>query len=188
MFSLTHSFIYLLGFTMAQVSALVITSFHKDVFNAANACAKAQITLGAKLATLIAKQYPSKSPSFEQYRADQSALAELCKEKGLVDNQYYRKAYAVAIKLAFNEVPVSMDAAAIAKRKARDAKKAADTKGKSGAVKGDTSKRAPSVSETVEQMIARVGVFKVLEMCANILDADESTKTAAKALKGIKAA
>lgn len=170
-----------------SINALVITSFHKNVASAIATSAKAQVTLAAKLGSLIGAQYPKASPSFEQYRADQAALAELAKERGLVDNQYYRKAYAGAIKAAFGEVPVSMDAAAVAKRKARDIK-AGLSKAKSGAVKGATSKRDPSIAETVEQFIARVGVFKVLDMCAKILDADDSTKEAAKTIKSVKVA
>ena len=167
---------------MSATSALVITSFHKSVGAAISKSASAQITLAATLGKLIQAQYLGKSPSFEQYRNDQAALAEIAKERGLVDNQYYRKAYAGAIKAAFGEVPVSMDAAAVAKRLARG------VKAKAGAKKGDTVARKPAQSETIEQLIARIGVFKVLESCAKLLEADDSTKEAAKALKAIKAA
>lgn len=154
---------------MTITSALVITTFHRDLFNAQVAGMKATGTMQAKLAALIASKY-TVAPTFEQYRADQAALAEIAKEKGLKDNQWVRKPYALAVKAAFGALPVSQDPAAIAKRKARGpAKEKAATVPKRGA-------------EDLEALIARVGVFKVLEACTRILEADDSTKSQAKGI------
>jgi hypothetical protein len=163
---------------------LVVTSFHKSVGAAIHTAVKSQLTLFAKLGQLIGEQYKT-SPSFEQYRNDQAALAEIAKERGLTDAQYYRKAYASAIKDAFGELPVSMDAASVAKRKAREA---AGANKKAGAVKGETAPRKPAASETIEQLIARIGVFKVLETCAKLLETEESTKDVAKNIRALKVA
>jgi hypothetical protein len=159
-------------------NALVITSFHRDLYAAANAGFKATSTMMVKMETLIRSKY-TVAPSFEQYRADQAALAEVAKEKGLVDNQWVRKPYAAAIKSVFGALPESQDPAAVAKRNARG-KKAP------GPVKGETSKKAPA--ETIEQLIARVGVFKVLAMCADILEVESTTKDVAKTIRAIKVA
>lgn len=157
-------------------SALVITAFHKDVYAHIATGFKAAGTMQTKMGALIVSKYGKVAPTYEQYVADQMALKSLATEKGLVDNQWVRKPYAAAIKAVFGTLPESQDPAAVAKRNARG-KKAP------GPVKGVISKKAPT--ETVEQLIARIGVFKVLAMCADILEVESSTKELANTLHDI---
>src|SRR5688572_17899812 len=88
-------------------TATVVAQFHKDVFAAAQLAARAGVTMAQKLNTLILAKYGDTCPTFEQYRDDQKALAQLAKDRKLVDNQWVRKPYAAAIKARFGALPVS---------------------------------------------------------------------------------
>lgn len=180
-----------------------VTPFHKDVYAAINtartAVDKAQGTMQQKLANLLRSKYGTTMPTFEQFRADRAALKELAKQKGLADDQWLRKPYNAAVHLLYGALPEAQTAAAIAKRKLRDAEEAAKAaKGittvkagkvvsapKAGAPKGETSQRAASAEETIEQYITRVGLWQVMDACARILNADKSTVNEAKALQPI---
>lgn len=170
---------------MAKTDALVITPFHRDMFAACAAVRKAERTMLTKMQALLTSKYGEKCPTFEQFRADRAALKAIADEKGLKDDQWVRKPYNAAVKALYGELPVAQTAAAIAKRKLREAQEAANPKPaeKSGAKKGETAQRAPSAGETIEQFIARMGVFKVLEQCVNILEAVDETKAVAQAIK-----
>ncbi len=172
--------------TASTSTPVVILAFHKDVYACAQTAAKAGITMAQKMNALILARYAETCPTFEEYRADQRALAQLAKDRKLVDNQWVRKPYAAAIKARFGALPVSQAPEAIVKA----AKRAADAAGKknadaaaAGAVKGDTTQRVPSDTENLESLIARIGVFKALEACINILAADDKTSAQAKHLK-----
>lgn len=171
----------------ATSKAVEITPYHRDVFKACETGRKAADTMLQRMVQLLKSKYGETSPTFAQYRGDQAALAQLAKDRGLVDNQWVRKPYAAAVKTLYGALPEAQTAAALAKRKVREA--LAASKGeKAGAVKGQTAPRRASEPETLEQYVARVGVFKVLAACAAILEADKSTADMAKAVKALKAA
>ena len=173
---------------------------------------KAQGTMQTKLGALIVSKYGTTAPTYAQFRADRDALKELAKEKGLADDQWLRKPFNAAIIAIFGKLPEAMTAAAIAKRAVRaaaDAKVAQELAkvnadraasgmaplavlrkgtakpdaGKAGAPKGETTQRVASESETIEQYIARVGLWKVMDACARVLNADKSTQDVAKAIQ-----
>jgi hypothetical protein len=160
----------------ANLSAkgIEVTAFHRDVFKAAEAGRKAGETMLQKMVALLRSKYAAVAPTFEQYRADQKALAEIAKERGLTDNQWVRKPFALAVKTLYGALPEAQTAAAMAKRKLREANAAAGVK--AGAPKGETAPRRQSEPETLEQYITRVGVFKVLQQCALILECVDDTK------------
>lgn len=172
---------------MATAAKIEVTAFHRDMFAACATVRKAEANMMAKMQALLSSKYGKTCPTFEQFRADRAALKMIAEEKGLADDQWVRKPYNAAVKALYGELPVAQTAAAIAKRKLREAQTAVSGKPaeKSGAKKGETAARAPSASETVEQFIARVGVFKVLERCVSILEAvdDTKAKAIAEALK-----
>ncbi len=173
---------------------------------------KAQGTMQTKLGALIVSKYGTTAPTYAQFRADRDALKELAKEKGLADDQWLRKPFNAAVIAIFGKLPEAMTAAAIAKRAVRDAAaaKQADAlakvnadravagmaplavlrkgtaqtdAGKAGAPKGETSQRVASEGETIEQYIARVGLWKVMDACARVLNADKSTQAVAKQIQ-----
>lgn len=190
--------------TNAQAVAkkgIVIAPFHKDVYGvidtARKATDKATGTMQQKLADLLRSKYGATMPTFEQFRGDRAALKELASQKGLADDQWVRKPYNAAVHLLYGALPEAQSAAAIAKRKVRDAEAAAKLaagiktgtagadKGKAGAEKSKPSERAPSADETIEQYIARVGLWQVMDACARLLNADKSTASEAKVLQPI---
>lgn len=160
-------------------NALTITPFHKSLFAAMVSCRKANVTMLTKMQELLKSKYGATMPSYEQAKADRAALKSLAVEKGLADDQWLRKPYNLAVKALYGDLPASASASAQAKARARQA---AD-KGKAGAPKGEPAPRRASNPESLEQYIARVGVFKVLEQCVLILEADETTTAAAKAVR-----
>lgn len=177
-----------------------VTAFHKDMYAAINtartAVDKAQGSMQQKLANLLRSKYGAVMPTFEQFRADRAALKELAKQKGLADDQWLRKPYNAAVHLLYGALPEAQTATAIAKRALRAANEAAGVTtvkagkkdapaSKPGAPKGETSPRAPSEEETIEQYIARVGFYKIMDACARMLNADKTTSIEAKALQAI---
>lgn len=201
---------------MAKIDALVISTFHKDVFRTIDtqrlAVDKATNTMTAKLGALIASKYGNVLPSYAQFRADHDALSELAKEKGLVDNQWVRKPYNAAMNAIFGKLPESLSGSALAKRALREKeavaalaklnaqrvakgdapldkmpkKVAAPAKpGKDGMPKGTVPERTTSPAETIEQYIARVGLWQVMDACARMLNADKSTFDVANVLQPI---
>ncbi len=166
---------------LATSQAVVITAFHKDVFAAAIAGRKATETMQQKMASLLKSKYGETMPTFAQFKGDRAALKQLAADKGLADDQWVRKPFNAAVKALYGALPEAQTAAALAKRKVRDAL----GKSKAGAKKGETAPRRQSEPETLEQYITRVGVFKVLQQCALILECDDSTKDIGHSLKAI---
>lgn len=99
-------------------SPLEILPFHKAVMAACTKGANAQQTMRDAIAALIKSRYKV-FPTYAQYRADQDALAELSKGRGLMDNQYARKAYAKAMHDVYGALPLTTGADAVAKRAQR---------------------------------------------------------------------
>lgn len=96
-----------------------IKPFHKDVAAACFAHVKAGDTMRIKLANLLTSRYGECMPNIAQYTADQAALAELAKAKGLVDNQWVRKPYAAAVRALYGALPVSLNQESLAKAATR---------------------------------------------------------------------
>lgn len=201
---------------MAKIEALVITAFHKDAYTIINtqrvAVDKANGTMQTKLGALIVSKYGKVAPTYAQFRADRDALKELASDKGLADDQWLRKPFNAAIIAIFGALPEAQTAAALAKRKVRDAEdaKKLETLNKTrksageapldklpkkvaapaatrpqGAQPGKTLAQPTPVSETIEQLIARVGLWEIMDACARILNADQSTSAEAKLLQPI---
>jgi hypothetical protein len=177
------------------------TQHQLDIFAAAlaahNAVSKAAGTVATRTEAVIVSTYGDVCPTFAQFKADRAALKMLAEAKGLTSDQWVRKPYNAAIVKIFGGLPVAMTEAAILKR----AQRMANTKNggtdnddddegqdgaKSGAVKGKTSVRNPSASESVEQLVARIGIFATLKAITAILSEDASTKPAANKLKAIE--
>jgi len=172
---------------LATSQAVVITAFHKELFAAAIAGRKATETMQQKMAALLKSKYGETMPTFAQFKGDRAALKQLAADKGLADDQWVRKPFNAAVKALYGALPEAQTAAALAKRKVREAL-GTTGKAKAGAKKGETAPRRQSEPETLEQYITRVGVFKVLQQCALILESDDSTKAMADTLKHLKAA
>lgn len=187
--------------TAARTAPVAMLPFHTEVFNVARTGHNAGLTMAKKMQALLISRYgdalidstdkdnwgrpcAAGGPSYEAYRNDQAALAELAKSKGLTDNQWVRKPYAAAVKALYGALPVAMTAEAIQKRAQREAneaaKKAHEAAKAAGAPKGETTERVPSPDETIEQLIARVGIFQCLDACVRILSSEDMTKTQAQ--------
>jgi hypothetical protein len=163
-----------------------VTAFHRDLFKTMETARKAAGTRMEKMTALLRSKYGAVAPTFAQFKADRAALKLLADEKGLTDDQWVRKPYNAAVKLLYGALPEAQTAAAIAKRKVREA--TAQTTGKAGAKKGETAPRRTSTPETIEQFVARVGVFKVLDACAAILGEVTESAEDAKLLRNLSAA
>lgn len=157
-----------------------VTQFHRDAFKLCDAGRKAVGTMMEKMQALLVSKYGKVSPTYEQAKADRLAFGALADEKGLKDIQWLRKPYNAAIHAVYGALPVSTSADA--------QRKAKDKAPKAGAKKGETAPRRQSEPETLEQYITRVGVFKVLQQCALILECDDSTRTLAETIKHLKVA
>lgn len=179
-------------------SAVEITPFHKDVFAIARTGHKAGETMAQKMRALLISKYGqpvvSKAedgtetraggPSFEQYRADRRALAQLAKERGLESDQWVRKPFCAAVIALYGKLPESQSPEALRKaeerRVAQEAvkahKAAQEAAAKPGAPAGQTQDRQPTEAEQIEALVARIGLMKTLDACLRILEADDKTK------------
>lgn len=170
-----------------QAVATIVTQYHKDVYACAQVAAKAGVTMAQKMNALILARYADTCPTFDEYRNDQRALAQLAKDRKLVDNQWVRKPYAAAVKARFGALPVSQSPEAILKAAKRDAdrlaKKNAQGAASAGAPAGETQDHGLSDAESIEAIVTRLGLFKCLDACISILAADKSTANHAKHLK-----
>jgi len=210
--------------TATVKAAVIVTEFHKAIAAAIGKADKAATTLAGTIRHEIGKRYGDTMPMYLEYMADQIALDNLAKAKGLADNQHYRKVYAKFINEMYGALPVSLAedaakkraqrereftpeqrvAAAEAEAKAKRAGKkdhevvalaaeaARKAKGKKqeqpGAPAGEVKDQAPSADESIEQMIARIGVAATLQAVAKILKSEAATKLQAKTLESIAAA
>jgi hypothetical protein len=170
-----------------SVSVAPISEFHRSLFDAATAGKKASETMKTKSDRLIKAWYGDVSPTYEQWTADRAALSAIAAEKGLVDAQWAKRVYNAAIKAAFKVLPVSMSEAAVLKRASAGRSDKAPKAETSGPVKGETQERKPSPAETLEQMVARVGIPATLTAVANILAAATATAACAKRARSLQA-
>ena len=176
---------------------IAITPWQQDLFAAAfkgsEAINKAVESNRATMRRMLLDQYGSKSPTYEQFKADRAALRILAEFKGLVDDQHVRKPYNAAVIELYGALPVSMSEAAIAKRATRPVadKAAAKTaiekalESARGAKPGETAERNPSAAETIEQFIAKHGLAAVLQATAKILASKAETKLDATTLQAV---
>lgn len=170
----------------ATSSKVEVTAFHKSLYDLMQTARKSSETMHNKMVVLLKSKYGEAPPTYAQFRADRAALKLLATDKGLADDQWVRKPYNRAVLACYGALPEAQTAAAIARRKVREMQAANKvSNGKAGAVKGETAPRRTGTPETVEQYIARVGVYKVIEACAKILEGDKATATAATALHGL---
>lgn len=95
------------------------TDYHKSIINALQAGKKASETMQQKLEALIRSKYGDCMPTIVQYTADQSALKLLADQRGLADNQWVRKPYALAVRAVYGALPVSTGQDAEGKRLSR---------------------------------------------------------------------
>lgn len=191
---------------MAKTQILEVSAFHRDVFGILSRAHTSALTTAQKMAQLLATKYGkpvvtkdangadklSGGPTFEQYRADQSALREIASERKLKDAQWLRKSYARAVRETYGALPESQSAEAIAKRAQRAAQEAAAKQGANnppaahaGAPAGETQNRAPSPSETMESLVARCGMFNLGFALARVMESDASTKVQALHLRKV---
>lgn len=176
--------------TIVSPSGQAITAFHQRLYDVAFECAQelseAFDNQQLRLKTVLAHQYGDTCPTYKQFQADRAALKTLAAYKGLVDDQWLRKPYNLAIKSLYGALPVAMTEAAIAKRAAR-ATQPKIIKAAVGAPAGQPAPRNSSVSEQVEQMVAKFGVFATMKAITAILKADAKSATDAAALDAIAA-
>lgn len=189
--------------TQAKTTPVQVLDFHAAVFAVARTGHNAGQTMARKMAELLISRYgackfdpkderfgkaehvgaDAGGPTHESYRNDQAALKLIAEQKGLADNQWVRKPYAAAVKALYGALPIAMSAEAIQKRAQREAneaaRKLAEAAKPAGAPKDETTERVPSESETIEQVIARLGVFQALDACVRILNSESSTKAQA---------
>lgn len=155
------------------------TALFDVLFDAADQVCRVQESQRARIKDVLIGQYPE-CPTFAQFRSDRDALRVLALERGLVDDQYVRKAYNGAIVELWGALPVSDSPAAVAKRLQRPVKPIKADK----PAKVDTppEKRAETVPATIGQFIARFGTAAVLVELAKILATEKSTATDAATL------
>jgi hypothetical protein len=164
------------------------TELYDLLFNHADNLNNVETTQAQKLQAFLKAHYGKKCPTFTQFQADRAALKTLAAFKGLVDDQWVRKPYNLAVKALYGALPVAMTEAAIAKRAARALQpKAVKAPAPVGAPKGETAPRNASAAEQVEQMVAKFGVFETMKAITAILKADAKTHTDALALEAIAA-
>lgn len=164
---------------------VAILAFHKDVFAIAQTGHRAGETMHKKMCALLTSRYGKAAPTYEQYRADRAALLQLAKDRKLASDQWVRKPFCAAVKAMYGALPEAQTPEAIAKRALRAQQDAAVKAAKAaaaapvGAPKGETQDRQPTEAEQVESLVTRIGLFKTLEACVRILEADEATKAQA---------
>ena len=170
-----------------RAAHVVISPFHVALYNAAEKAASALCqaveSQRAIMARMLRAQYGEVAPTYAQFRGDRDALRVMALDRGLVDDQWVRKPYNASVISLYGALPVSDSPAAQAKRAQRPV--VVKGKAKPGAVKGDTSERAPAEPATIEQFIAKHGAGKVLAELAKILATKKDTALDAKTLQAI---
>lgn len=176
---------------VSTAAPVEVLPFHNEVFAAIHKVAGKVTTLRAHLSNLLVGRYKaptivkdvkgdetsrSGGPTYDQYRADQRALAKLAADRKLADNQWYRKTYAAAVKELYGALPVSPNADAQRKAAAKTAAAAKNPPAAVGAPKGQTQEREATPQESEEAMVTRIGLFKTAFAVARIAEADASTE------------
>lgn len=132
-------------------------------------------------------QYGTKPPTYEQFWADRDALKSIAQEKGLVDDQWVRKPYNMAVKAVYGELPVSTTIAAISKRAVRPAAKTSSAAAIN--VKQNTRNVKVNMPEDAEaavrQMLAHYGMARVLIAFSTILAEHKETMREATRVRNL---
>lgn len=146
---------------------------------------RARAAHAMRMNTLIRAQYGDKGPDYAQAKTDRLALEAEALIKGYVNGQVFRKAYNEALIAAYGALPVSMAPSAIANRKAAEAA-GRGSNAKKGKVLAKPARAAnvtaPTMPESIGQVIARCGVYEVIAECARILATSKDTSLDAKTL------
>jgi hypothetical protein len=167
----------------AAYDVIPFTAGEVAVFDACVSVEKALYEADNRRAAVVAAVkalFGADMPTYEAYKALQEAVYLQCIAAGYT-GQAMRKHVSAAVNMLYGELPVSMSAAAIAKRASRPAAapkaaKQADTL----AAGNSTGGHVPTLGgETIESFIARVGMTAALAAAMRILDAIEDTKPAA---------
>lgn len=125
-------------------------------------------------------QYGDKAPTYEQFWSDRDALKRLAQEKGLVDDQWVRKPYNMAVKAVYGDLPVSTTMEAVAKRATRPFVKAKGGKAANDPAPGKKTTVVkvvmPKDAETaVRQMLAHYGMAQILIAFSTVLSEHRAT-------------
>lgn len=168
----------------APQAAYVTVSDFQDalftaLFDAADIVCRAQESQRARIKDVLIGQYPE-CPTFAEFRADRDALRVLALERGLVDDQYVRRAYNSAVVELWGALPVSMTEAAVAKRAQRPAKAEKPAK-----VDTPPEVRTETAIATIGQFIAKFGAAAVLTELYMILAVEKTTLQDAQMCKAV---
>ncbi len=135
---------------------------------------------------MVAREYGTVCPTFEQHRANIRQLSMLATYDHLTAKVLVGP-YNNAVKEAYGSLPVSTNAASIKKAELRKASQAALSKVELpiGAAKGAPQNKPVSAQESLEQSITRFGLANVLLACSKILASAKATSLDAKTLAAV---
>ena len=166
-----------------------LTTATKAAYTAISTYRKAQTTLTQKLTAAYGTVWGAQGPSYVEYRNAAAMLIELDKEKGNT-GQWVRKVFAAFIKARYGALPKADNKEAERKRVAASNRKAEaqDAARAAGAEStANTRARRTSATESLEQMIARVGIATALEVIAKLLAVENDTAEMAMKVKALSA-
>jgi hypothetical protein len=173
--------------TTINCSPAQIDLFNK-VLKTATLINRSITTQVATMTAWLQEQYGDSPPTYAQFWADREALKFLAQEKGLVDDQWVRKPYNMAVKALYGKKPMSPSQGAQAKRDMRSmAMKAVGSimpkhqaKGKQAAQKPGMPKDAAGAAR---QMVDYYGMARVLIAFSTVLAEYRETAKEAKRLE-----
>lgn len=175
------------GTTGSGTTGSGITQAQVELFDLAYKAAKAiDKALNTQLGTMkdwLKEQYGDTCPTYDQFWSDRDALEALALERGLVDDQWVRKPYNMAIKAVYGALPVSTTAAAVAKRAVRPEAQARPTQPVGAKI---VKVSMPKDAETaVRQMLDHYGMAKVLIAFSTILGEHKETLKEAQRVRNL---
>lgn len=184
------------------VQTVTVTAFDESFVDGWCEGETARVKRQSGFEALVKGDLGDKKPTFVWYENRIKALTEVCKRRKL-SQQYVIKDFRIVIKALYNELPVSDAPAAVKKREQREEKK--DERRERalaiGLVKPKDGEVIPPVSkfgvqgtvgndkkdvtpdESDEQLVTRIGMFRVIGALQRVLAADETTKQSARELK-----
>jgi hypothetical protein len=188
---------------VSTAAVVEVTAFHLDVYRIANVGQRASETMKSRMQALLVSKYGaptigknaegketrSGGPTFEQYKADRRALAQLAKDKGLTNDQWVRKPYNAALTALYGKIPEAQTPEALRKAAERKIAQEAIAKAResaaapAGAPKGETNDRQPTEAEQIDSLVTRIGLIKTADAIVRILKADKRTEAQAMHLE-----
>lgn len=144
----------------------------------------------ATMTAWLGEQYGETPPTYAQFWADREALKFLAQERGLVDDQWVRKPYNMAVKTKYGKKPISPTIGAQAKRGQRSAiAKVISTTMPKGAAKQKPAAAKPGMPkdavDAARQMISYYGFARVLMAFSQVLSEYRETAKEAKRIETI---